>query len=271
MSGPESDQQQERRLEDFLAGRDAIHRVYREAATESSPPELDLKLLREAREAVAAVPTVAPRSAFRGQRWRYSLAAVLVLSFSTLLVMQQDPAVQREVMMQAPSLPPPAPVIPESMDAPPPPAAAAVEEDAASVGAAPRLQKQAAPSAAPARDAGAAAQRRRESAPLEAELLRDRDAPAAAAAPAAPAAAAEASEDRQAREDLEAKSERGSATGAAMPAAEPPEAERWLQRIRELLADGRRAEARRELADYRRRYPQLPLPPDLADFAAQAD
>lgn len=48
---------------------------------------------------------------------------------------------------------------------------------------------------------------------------------------------------------------------AAMPSRSPEE---WVEAIRRLTAEGRTAEAAAELAEFRRRYPDYPLPPDLA-------
>jgi hypothetical protein len=42
---------------------------------------------------------------------------------------------------------------------------------------------------------------------------------------------------------------------------EPPE--KWLQRIEELKVQGREAEAQEMLAEFRRRFPQHPLPSSL--------
>jgi len=44
--------------------------------------------------------------------------------------------------------------------------------------------------------------------------------------------------------------------------ARPPE--EWIEEIRRLKAQGRDADAATELAEFRRRYPEYPLPVDLA-------
>lgn len=40
----------------------------------------------------------------------------------------------------------------------------------------------------------------------------------------------------------------------------------WLQRIRELIAHGQTTGAKASLQEFKRRYPQYPLPPDLRAF-----
>lgn len=48
-----------------------------------------------------------------------------------------------------------------------------------------------------------------------------------------------------------------------LPQAQP---EPWLTRIRELLLEGRRAEAKQQLAAFRRQYPGYPIPEDLREL-----
>lgn len=49
--------------------------------------------------------------------------------------------------------------------------------------------------------------------------------------------------------------------------ADSPAVQRaWLERIRELVAQGEREEARASLAEFKRRYPRYALPDDLADL-----
>src|SRR5947208_373082 len=49
------------------------------------------------------------------------------------------------------------------------------------------------------------------------------------------------------------------AATAAAPAAVPEKPERWLERIAELRSRGRHAEADKELAEFRKLYPNYPL------------
>jgi len=109
--------------------------------------------------------------------------------------------------------------------------------------------------------------------------------PAAAKSPAPPVARAAAPDPQRAeriRRDLEQLEENREARGA-VPASRPAEApasasvgdvralaapvarspEAWLDDIRKLKFDGRSADAERELADFRRRYPEYRVPDDL--------
>lgn len=109
--------------------------------------------------------------------------------------------------------------------------------------------------------------------------------PAAAKSPAPPAARAVAPDPQRAeriRRDLEQLDEKRE-TRAALPVPRPAEApasasvsdvralaapvarspEAWLDDIRKLKSDGRSADAERELADFRRRYPEYRVPDDL--------
>jgi hypothetical protein len=85
-------------------------------------------------------------------------------------------------------------------------------------------------------------------------------APAPAAKPAAspPAAAPSGASDSLSRE--RAVGERPAR--AMRSVARPPE--EWIEEIRRLKAQGRDADAATELAEFRRRHPEYPLPVDLA-------
>ncbi len=88
-------------------------------------------------------------------------------------------------------------------------------------------------------------------------------APAPAAKPAAspPAAAPGGASDSLSREravgDRPARAMRSTSEAARSP-------EEWLEEIRRLKAQGRDADAAAELAEFRRRHPEYPLPVDLA-------
>jgi hypothetical protein len=61
------------------------------------------------------------------------------------------------------------------------------------------------------------------------------------------------------------------ARSAAQPAAEPPlDPKTWLDRILALRREGKLQEAERSLQEFRRRYPDYPLPPELAPLPASA-
>lgn len=271
MSGPEPRQPDDRRLDDFLAGRDPLSRAYHEGASEAPPPELDTQVLQAARDALQRQPE-GPATAFRDRRWRYAIAAVIVLSFSTLLLIHEDPVARKAVQMEADVIPAPvvvtpAPAIPESVNpqpaqVPPPPAlrrerAASAPPPSTVSEEAPAAAAEAAPASAP--EAPRAARR----VPAEAEMRDEMAAPAAAAPQAAPAPAP-----APAAPAADAPAAAGAST-QKLEAREQTSPEGELQRIRALLAEGRRAEAREALRAFRQRYPEYELPADLAAFAEE--
>ncbi|MGB1562718.1 MAG: hypothetical protein ACPHN2_14570 [Sinimarinibacterium flocculans] len=75
--GPQND----RELEDYLAGRHPVSARYREAARETPPPELDAAILAAARVGMAARPR-------RRARWRVPLAAAATMVLGVSLVSQ---------------------------------------------------------------------------------------------------------------------------------------------------------------------------------------
>lgn len=229
--------EQDRELEDYMAGRSPVSRAYRQAPREEPGAELDALIRQAAREPVK-----------RRARWilPLSAAAAVLLAFTVLIEMQQeglDP-VPVETMEQAAPAPAPAPAatpaappaemqMQDSTAAPPPepaPAAPPTLERRALQKSLPQpfpaAPEAASDAAAPVGSAaGSAAPRREESAPAE--------------------AMPEATEGR-ARADLE---------------GEPPEA--WIERIRRLIAEGQTEAAKTEYGKFRVRYPEHPLPEDL--------
>jgi len=257
MSGPERQAPDgtpdDQLLDDFLAGRSPVGKAYRDAAHESTPPALDEAVLREAHEQMLQPPAaVTPnQDHFRDRRWPFALAAVLVLSFSTLMLLREEQAKE-----QAAILPPP--VAPEALPA----EMAEPQADAASRSRPEVLQRrESAPAAAAPPPPPALRAQSKAEAPAAAMEMEAAPAPQ----PAAPAAAAPALHDEVVDEPA-AKSR--AAAGMAADSAEERKQnaetpEDWLQRIRELQAQGREAEARRELQAWREAYPETVIPEDL--------
>lgn len=261
MTGPERKPPDDQLLDDFLAGRGPVSQAYRDAAHDTTPPALDQAVLQMAHEELLRPATATPRDQdhFRDRRWPFGLAAVLVLSFSTLLLIREDPGAQKAAMMPLPEAPVGAAA--EADIVPPPPAAAMPERAADAM--APREEsaeralkrkEPAAPAYAPApvqqaREAEAAPPEPQMAAPAPPSPVQElrRDAAGSMAAPRARGRAAPGLADNMVMEE---KMEQ-----------EAPEA--WLERIRRLLSDGRRDEARRELEAYLRMYPDAPVPEDL--------
>jgi hypothetical protein len=142
------------------------------------------------------------------------------------------------------------------------PAAGAMRDQAV---APPVAQPVPAPAAAPVavppseQDTAASERRRLEEAPM----LRKREQPARLRAAPEPAAAGEA----KARAELPASNEGRAGQARERVKEEPPglaTPEQWLERIRQLRREGRVAEAQESLKAFRERYPDYPLPEDLA-------
>ncbi|WP_295680632.1 hypothetical protein [uncultured Nevskia sp.] len=134
----------DRELEDFLAGRSELSRLYRQDAAEIKAPEaLDAAVLRAAQSSVPA----AKAKPARLRRWRLplSLAASMVIGIAVLREVPREPAlpVASEAMAVTVETPPP-PAPEAAMMAPPHAAAAPLPEQA-------EARKKSLPSAKPSR------------------------------------------------------------------------------------------------------------------------
>ncbi len=249
-----------------------VSRVYRRAAREEPPPELDATI-----EAAAVRAAGSRRSAPRAsRRWwgvPIAVAATIVIGVSIAFLSEQpDPQLTPlpdAALTRAPqSKQQPSPAasrsdaetsisteraaespraLPDGSASGPPPVAASRDvrpgrERTARDLSTPRREVPTAPSETPSRleGAGSVPAERLDSAPLAA--------PKSAGAPEAPEAI------------------RKSAPAVASPATEEMESlspEMWLQRIRELRGKGDLAHADAGLRAFRHRYPDYPLPADL--------
>jgi hypothetical protein len=224
-----------------------LSRHYRELEPLEPPPELDRKILGAARAAEAPhAPLVAPGGR---HRWYYGLAAAAVLMFAVALTLHMererpDPEavpgtplrLERELRGQIT----PAPREPESKPAAKP-AAPSFAPDPRAVATSPRRdERRVEEAAARAEEAAVVAGAKQERAQVtqaEASKLAQREERASQSVAARPMGAP-----------------------AAAPAAAPPEnPERWLERIAELRSRGRHVEADRELAAFRKAYPDYRL------------
>lgn len=224
-----------------------LSRHYRDLEPIEPPAELDRRILAVARERRGAhAPLVAPAGR---HRWYFSLAAAAVLVFAVAITLhierdKPDPEItatapapqERTGMITREPRPQAAPAESKRADAPPPADPPSVAD------------------AVPSRPASG---------------LSRREKPAAAGAE--PASKAQAKLEARARpeaRDAQQAEEAGRRESSAMArpapapaaAAPPPEKpERWLERIAELRSRGRHAEADRELAEFRRIYPNYTL------------
>lgn len=256
--------------------------AYRAAEHPEPPPALDAAILDAARRAVVAAPR---RRRFA---WAAPMAttAVLVLGISLLFSLQREaPETLREAAplpplagSEAPPSAPPA-ALADAVEQPAPAERAKPSDTAERPQAARRGVAEPALAAVPAPPDRAAASREA-SAPAGA-AIESRSFPAETASVPQPAvaspppAAAKAAADRierlesvgpaTARSPAPAVSPGMARLKAASPAAEAPEP--WLQRIRQLLREGRLEEARKSLEELRKRHPDFPLPDDLKALA----
>ena len=226
-----------------------LSKHYRELEALEPPAALDQKILAAARQATEShAPLVAPAGR---HRWYYSLAAAAVLVFAVALTLHLDRDRPDPEAMYAPS------VRGEIKQAPKPEAAR------------PRAEPQRPPAFTPDPQASAprAAERARAPAPrVEPELarsdvMRAQEAAETAAASRSRADETRAAQDRAATAKQPQAASRSMAAGApTLAAAAPPEnPERWLERIAELRSRGRHADADRELANFRKAYPNYQL------------
>jgi hypothetical protein len=244
--------------------------LYREASNEVPPARFDEAIRAAARREAGA----GPRSLSRLRAWRVpvSLAAVVVLSATLVLMMREEGADRLETALepalraavaperpaepqarsaeaQTPAAPPRAPqspVRPPAADIPPPAPLAAPQAE----------QKVLAGNAGPALPEAPPEPRREVAAMADAARPMMRAAPAPAAADAAAGRIARSAP---------------AASTAAVASAVPPlwqdlidqPADKWVQRILEWQRAGRSADAETLVREFVRRFPDQPLPAEI--------
>jgi len=261
-----------------------LDHAYRELPGDEPTPEVDERIRAAARRAVGAKPqSLGARQRSWAARWRVplSLAASVVVVVTLTLMVQEE---EHRVFDVAPARPP-APSAPAVVETPAPsPAAEAVRrmdaeqsraaKPAASTGTAPVSAQ---PQQAPAADAVAPPLPQLEKLETRQQRLEEPKAagipppPMAAPAPAAkglvsqPSAASPAAPSG-ASDSLSRERAVGERPARAMRNAPqvPRSPEEWIEEIRRLKVQGRDADAAAELAEFRRRHPEYPLPVDLA-------
>lgn len=258
-------------------------------------PTLDARILAAARSAAAAPPARRPRlrwiapmavaaslSLAVGLAWRLQPPAAVIdqqpmadvlatgLPQARVIAMPADPAQARQAVTAQPAAPPAQPrfaspqavadiatIPPDAAPAPPPPAPPAPPAASASTSAdrAVAGDMVAAPAVAQSSSQGMAkAARTGEAA---------RDSGAAATAPRPQANEAARAESAAADEPQPFLADDPGEEVPPATADSPEVRDAWLRRIGELLQQGRRDDAKASVAEFRRRYPDAPLPPDL--------
>ena len=232
-----------------------VSQRYRDLGSEAPPREIDEAILRAARRANDSphAPLVTPAGR---HRWYYvfGAAAIMVLAVAvTVQIERQRPDPELVAEAPVPAEPPKAesgftPVPAPKREAPP----RALARDAA-----PETAAQARP---PVQENKTAEAQKPEA--------RAESAPKPMAAPAAPAGsrssetaigAASSRRDSAAREEQPSQAPAPAARARmAEQAAELPE--RWLERVVQLRKEGRHEEAEKQLAEFRKRYPDYKVP-----------
>lgn len=227
--------EQDRELEDYLAGRSPVSRAYRQAAPEEPGAELDTRIREAARATV-------PRFSERGRpRWLLPLsaAAAVLLAFTLLIEMQKEGFGPVPVEKMEPAAP---------VAAPAPSAGTQMQEPMA------------APAPEPASTEPPGVERRALQKSLPQPFPAAPESASDAAAPVG-SAAGSAAPRREGPAPAEAMPEAAEGRPRADLEEEPPEA--WIERIRRLIAEGQTEAAKTEYGKFRVRFPEHPLPEDL--------
>lgn len=245
-----------------------LSRLYRSATDEAPPAALDATILKAARDAVT-VPAAPAVAWWKRLLVPAGVAATALFAVMLTLTMERNPPGMAEVLPQKAS---PAASV-QSSPVPMPEAKGRADQPVAA------KELPQATQALPVPAVRAEKKMKTEqSLPLARDEIKPQVLPAAPAPAPAPPAAPVAQESRPAtpaarleqRSDRVAEgAERARATStapalesAAKRVAPRPEIE-WLEEIRQLRRQGRHEEAARQLAEFRRVYPDYALPDDL--------
>jgi len=268
-----SEERDQELLREYLKGDSALSRLYRRGADEQPDTQIDARILAEARRAVAPKRRVA-RSPF-ARHWMVptSLAAVLALSVSVVLLMP-DPALEPPVERDRAVQPTP---VPGTVSAPRPAESvrlrdAVPEAEQGAVGgpAYDGLQRQ-----SPAVDrradqpVGKSSEKREPLAPERKSLSGGK----AKSLPAAPTAgvAGKAVSGAPAKSPSEQVSDTLPGPDPIPVDAVQTDPAAWLRFIESLLAEQNREAAKGSLRAFLTRYPDFPIPTALKPLAASLD
>jgi hypothetical protein len=217
-----------------------VSQRYRELGKDEPRPETDAAILAAARRAAKArpAPLVAPSGR---QRWYFPLAAAAVIALAvavTLHIEREKPSLEDSNIAAIPPAPPQA-----AKDDPEP--KAPLQE---AVPMKPAPAQRAAPKAP---RVGNRAEEKREQAPTPptsppADEVRERQAEPLAKRAPAPAA-------------------RSDAQAGVQPFSLAESPQRWLERIAELRKQGRDEEADKQLAEFRKRFPDYRIPESMLE------
>lgn len=253
-------------LQEYLEGDSALARLYRQGADEQPGRDLDARIRAHAHNALAHNKRVAHSPFARNWMVPTSLAAVLVLSVTVVVLMPEPVEVpgpetvnampEAVITRERPARAADAELEPAADSAVAPAEAAKRRKQASDDGAA---GGRAAEFASGARQPGkeddkALGEERKEQAPRVQSLSVDE----AQSSPPAPAA-------------LESASQTAPAPHPMPPPAIRDEPSAWLRFIESLLKEQNEDGAKSNLRAFRHRYPDHPLPASLAPLAASLD
>jgi hypothetical protein len=257
-----------------------LQALYRDAAGEEPGPALDRRILDAVRTDLAAASASKARPVPWWKGWlpaATALAAVVVGVSLTWRVMDEQERQLREEMQAAPAASEAArqpaadtaaaPARAGSSSSVPANAPVALEKEVAATAqpaAAPEPRAFSAPAApAPAVPLPLEAEAKKAARPEVREMESRRDAVVQDAAPVLSRSAPKLEAGRPGASNEAAGAVSSAPAAKALAEREAASPEAWLQRIRELRAAGREAEAAQSLARFRQRYPDFPLPADL--------
>lgn len=252
-----------------------LSRIYRDAGTPEPPQRIDEAVLAASRRAAGS----RPRSIWSERVWRsrvpVALAATILLSFTVTLMVLQDsrqtdsepvakkPRTAEEHAETAPSELPKARSIAQT-DNRGDRGAESLALTEGSDASRPGFVGDAPSEPARATRDSLATRRRAQDSPDSGEARAARESMTAAQpAPAAPSAPAAAASPRRETALQRSDAASGQAGGIAGSEAKERRPEKWIEDIRRLKAQGKSEEADRELAEFRKRYPERSLPDDL--------
>ena len=256
--------------------------LYRESAGEEPGPALDRRILDAVRADLAAAAAAKARPVPWWKGWlpaATALAAVVVGVSLTWRVMDEQERQLREELQAAPAASEaarqpaadtaaaPAPARAGSSSPVPANAPVAPEREVA-VTAKPPASPEPPAFSAPAAPAPAVVlpqevEAKKAARPEVREMESRRDAVVQDAAPALSRSAPKSEAGRLGASNEAAGAVSSAPAAKALAEREAASPEAWLQRIRELRAAGREAEAAQSLARFRQRYPDFPLPADM--------
>jgi hypothetical protein len=236
-----------------------LSRIYREAEAPEPPPRIDDAILAASRRAAGSRPRSAGTGLVRRSSAPLALAATILLTFTvTLMVFQDSPEPDpAQISMQPGTAEAPGEKPAQAEPGPAKAISQAKSRRDADATTQRALSSEGLGASTPGsvRDAPSGPQEKRESEPMRASRPMQ-------PAPSVPTPSASP---RSETTSTPQSAGRVAATASRLAADEAKERspEKWLEDIRALKAKGKTPEVERELAEFKKRYPDYRLPEDL--------